>query len=265
MLRAFSTAATGMMAQQMLVDVIANNLANVNTTGFKRSRVNFEDVLYQTVRGGSTAPDASDGSGTGDAPIQIGMGVRVADVQRLHAQGTPESTGRLLDLAIEGEGFFQVQLPDGTTGYTRDGSFTLSPDGRLTTASGEPVLPEIVVPQDATSVSISPAGIVSVAAAGANGETEVGRLELARFLNPSGLVALGGNIYRESPASGDPIVGNPQGPAMGRVMQGTLESSNVEIVQEMTDMIAAQRAYEINAKAVRAGEDMMQATNDLIR
>jgi len=259
------TSASGMLAQQRMIDVIANNLANVNTTGFKRSRVNFEDVLYETVRGSGVVPDASGKGATGTAPIQIGKGVRIAAVQRLHAQGTPEQTGRPLDWAVEGEGFFQVQQPDGTLAYTRDGSFTLSADGRVTTSDGLPLVPEISVPQDAAGVSISPSGIITAQGAGTNGDTEIGRVELARFLNPSGLLTQGGNLYTESAASGEPILGAPQEEGMGQVMQGALESSNVEIVQEMTDMIAAQRAYEINSKGVQAGEEMMQATNDLIR
>jgi flagellar basal-body rod protein FlgG len=251
-----------MLAQQRMIDVIANNLANVNTTGFKRSRVSFEDVMYETVR-----PGASSGTpaGSGLAPIQVGKGVRVAAVLRLHGEGSPEQTGRTLDVAIEGDGFFQLQRADGTTGYTRDGSFTLSADGRLVNSSGEPVLPEIVVPESASNLSIGPSGIVSVTSSGSTEPVELGRIEIVRFLNPTGLVALGSNQYAESPASGRPLPGFPGEDSMGRLMQGALESSNVEIVQEMTDMIAAQRAYEINAKAVRAGEEMMQATRDLIR
>jgi flagellar basal-body rod protein FlgG len=245
-----------------MIDVIANNLANVNTTGFKRSRVSFEDVMYETVQG-ARITDSRGQQSVG--PVQVGKGVRVGAVLRLHAQGAPEQTGRLLDVAIEGDGFFQVMRPDGTTAYTRDGSFTLSEDGTLVTNDGYAVLPEITMPQDATSVQIGPNGIVSVTAAGSTSNVEVGRIELARFLNPNGLLAIGENQYTETSASGQPIVGSPQDDGFGRLMQGALESSNVEIVQEMTDMIAAQRAYEINAKAIQAGEEMMQATHDLIR
>jgi flagellar basal-body rod protein FlgG len=256
------TSASGMVAQQRMIDVIANNLANVNTTAFKRSRVSFEDVLYETVQGARiTNPQTAETVG----PVQIGKGVRIGAVLRLHSEGSPEETQRPLDVAISGDGFFQVQRADGTTGYTRDGGFTMSDGGTLVTSDGYPVLPEIAVPQDATSVSISPSGVVSATTAGANTPTEIGRIELARFLNPNGLLAVGQNQYVETPASGEAITGFPEDEGLGRLMQGSLESSNVEIVQEMTDMIAAQRAYEINAKAIQASDTMMQATHDLIR
>lgn len=256
------TSATGMMAQQRMVEVIANNLANVNTTGFKRSRVSFEDVLYETVRGPA---QAKSGPGEGSGPIQIGKGVRIAGVLRLHNQGILESTQRPLDVAIEGEGFLQVQRPDGTTAYTRDGGLTLSADGTLVTGGGYPVLPGITLPNDATQIGISPTGVVTAVPAGGGASVEVGRIELARFLNANGLLAIGENQYLATESSGEAVTGFPMDEGLGRVLQGSLESSNVEIVQEMTDMIAAQRAYEINAKAIRTGEDMMQAAQDLIR
>jgi flagellar basal-body rod protein FlgG len=255
------TSASGMQAQQRMIEVIANNLANVNTSGFKRSRVAFEDVLYETVQGARVAGDQSQ---TEVGPVQIGKGVRVGAVIRLHGQGAPETTGRPLDIAVEGEGFFQVQRPDGTIGYTRDGSFTLSQDGELVTNAGYPLLPSIVVPQEAPGVTVSPNGTISTIGTDGN-TTELGRIELARFLNPNGLLSVGENQYVETSASGEVMTGSPQEEGFGRLLQGTLESSNVEIVQEMTDMIAAQRAYEINARAIRSAEDMMQATNDLIR
>jgi flagellar basal-body rod protein FlgG len=250
-----------MVAQQKMIDVIANNLANVNTTGFKRSRVSFQDVLYETLEG----PRVSGPEGRSIGPIQIGKGVRIGAILRLHAQGSPETTGRLLDVAIEGEGFLQVQRPDGSTGYTRDGSLTIAEDGSLVTSGGYPVMPGIAIPPDAHALSISPNGVVSATPAGAAGPVEIGRIEIARFLNPSGLLSLGENLYGYTEASGEPITGFPQEEGFGRLVQGALESSNVEIVQEMTDMIAAQRAYEINARAIRASEDMMQAAHDLIR
>jgi flagellar basal-body rod protein FlgG len=256
------TAASGMMAQQRMVDVIANNLANVNTTGFKRSRVNFEDVLYETIQGERIVRQTGSES-TG--PVQIGKGVRIAGVMRLDAQGSPETTQRPLDVAIEGEGFLQVQRPDGTTGYTRDGTLTISESGTLATSGGYPILPGVTIPRDATSITIAPSGTVSVTAAGSTGAVEVGRIELARFLNPAGLQAVGENQLVASASSGEPITGTPQQEGFGRLVQGALEASNVEIVQEMTDMIAAQRAYEINAKAIKAGEDMMQITNEILR
>jgi flagellar basal-body rod protein FlgG len=255
------TSASGMRAQQLMVDTIANNLANVNTTGFKRSRVSFEDVLYETLEQPRTVnPNDSQTI----APVQIGKGVRLGAITRLHTQGAPEQTGRTLDVAIQGDGFFQVEKPDGTTAYTRDGSFGVSDTGAIVTNDGYRVLPNVTLPQDVQDVSISPSGLVQ-ANNGSGQPVELGRIELARFVNPSGLMSLGENLYAETAASGQPVTGFPQELGFGKLMQGYLESSNVEIVQEMTDMIAAQRAYEINAKAIRAGEDMMQATNDLIR
>lgn len=256
------TSASGMQAQQRMIDVIANNLANVNTTGFKRSRVSFEDVLYETVRG-----ERKEGGSAAESvgPVQIGKGVRIAAVLRLHSQGSPENTQRPLDVAIEGDGFLQVQRPDGSLAYTRDGNLTLSDTGALVTNNGYAVQPGITIPNDATNVSIGADGTVSVTQAGSSSPTDVGRIELARFLNPNGLEAIGENEYVQSEASGEPITGFAEDEGFGRVIQGALESSNVEIVQEMTDMIAAQRAYEINAKAIQAAEAMMQATNDLVR
>lgn len=256
------TSASGMKAQQLMVDTIANNLANVNTTGFKRSRASFEDVLYETLQGARTV--SSQDSQT-IAPIQIGKGVRLAAILRLHSQGAPEETGRPLDVSVEGDGFLQVEKPDGTTAYTRDGSLTISDTGTLVTNGGYPVLPNIQFPQDATDISISPGGLVTVTAGSTGKPVELGRIELARFVNPSGLMSQGENLYSETDASGEPLTGFPQEQGFGRLIQGSLESSNVEIVTEMTDMIAAQRAYEINAKAIQAGEDMMQTTNELIR
>jgi len=256
------TSASGMAAQQRMIDVIANNLANVNTTAFKRSRVSFEDVLYETIEGSRIVN--YQGSET-VAPVQVGKGVKVNAILRLDTQGTPDQTGRSLDFAIAGDGYFQVQRPDGTTAYTRDGSFTISDQGQLTTSDGYLVLPGITIPQDASNLTVSQNGTVSVQGAGQSQATEIGRIEIARFLNPNGLLALGENQFSSTPASGDPILGFPQDAGFGTLNQGSLETSNVEIVQEMTDMIAAQRAYEINAKAITSAEDMMQATRDIIR
>jgi flagellar basal-body rod protein FlgG len=251
------------MAQQRMIDVIANNLANVNTTAFKRSRASFEDVLYETLQGESLVN--YQGNET-VAPIQVGKGVRVANVLRFHQQGSLTETGRPFDLGIEGDGFFQIQRPDGTLAYTRDGSFSLSNTGALVTSGGYLLHPSITIPADATQVSISANGIVSAQTGdGTGAPVELGKIELARFANPTGLEALGENLYRETVASGQPIPGQPQDGTFGRIVQGNLESSNVEIVVEMTDMIAAQRAYEINAKAITATDQMMQSTNDLVR
>ena len=258
---ALRTAASGMRAQQITIDVIANNLANVNTTGFKRSRASFEDVLYETVQG----PRVPNAEGEAIGPMQVGRGTRLAAITRIHTQGAAELTGRPLDLAIDGDGFFQVQLPDGRIGYTRDGSFTLSEAGTLVTNGGYALLPGITIPPEVTTVTIAPSGAVT-AQVGKAGETiELGRIELARFMNPSGLLSLGENLYVETAASGQPIVGFPQEEGFGRILQGTLEASNVEIVQEMVDMIAAQRAYEVNGRVIRAGEDMMRVLHDAMR
>ena len=259
---ALRTAATGMMAQQTRSEVIANNLANVNTTAFKRSRAHFEDLLYQTVQGSTIvgAPDAN------SLPaIQVGRGTRLAGVERAHQQGPMEQTERPLDLAIEGEGFFQVQMPNGQVGYTRDGSFSLSDTGTIVTSEGYTVLPGVKVPDDATDIAISTTGVVTVTRGNDQTQSEIGRVELARFMNPAGLMAQGQNIYLETPASGAAVVGYPSEDGMGRVQQGSLEGSNVEIVQEMVDMITSMRAYEINSKAIKNAEEMMDIANGMIR
>lgn len=256
------TAATGMRAQQIRTEVIANNLANVNTTAFKRSRAHFEDLLYQTVQGSTTvgSPEAA----TMPA-IQVGRGVRLSAVQRVHSNGALEQTGRPFDMAIEGEGFFQVQLPSGQVGYTRDGSFTVSDQGTLVTQGGYTIVPGIQVPNDASEVQISRTGIVTVSRSDSIEQEEIGRIELARFANPSGLLSLGENLYGQTPASGEPILGFPQEEGMGRLLQGTLEASNVEIVQEMVDMITSMRAYEINSKSVKNSEQMAEIASSMVR
>ena len=259
---ALNTSATGLSALSTSLDVIANNLANVNTVGFKQSRVNFEDLLYieRAQPGGENALGQERPIG-----LSVGLGVQVSGTQLNFQEGPAQQTGMPLDLLIEGEGFFQVEMPDGTLAYTRDGSFSLSDSGQLVTSGGNALVPDIVIPPDATAVTISETGAVSVTNGMDGSMIEVGRLELARFPNPTGLLALGGNLFGETVASGFAATGFPQEDGFGRVLQGTLETSNVEIVQEMTDMIAAQRAYEINARAIRAAEDMMQSINDLIR
>ncbi|HEX5581974.1 MAG TPA: flagellar basal-body rod protein FlgG [Gemmatimonadaceae bacterium] len=253
-------AASGMMAQQTRTEVISNNLANVNTTGFKRSRAHFEDLLYQTVQGASIVGQNDAGS---LPAIQIGRGVKLASVQRLHQQGPVEPTQRPLDLAIEGEGFFQVQLPSGAVGYTRDGTFQISDEGMLVTQQGHTVVPGISFPNDASGITISRTGVVSATRAGDT--VELGRIELARFANPAGLLAAGENVYTQTAASGDPVLGFAEEDGMGRILQGYLEGSNVEIVQEMVDMITSLRAYEINSKAIKNSEEMMQIASGLLR
>lgn len=259
---ALRTAATGMAAQQTRVEVISNNLANVNTTGFKRSRAQFEDLLYQTIQGET----AAEGSGVGSTPmIQVGRGTRLAAIQRVQIQGAIEQTGRPLDIAIEGEGFLQVRGPDGQNLYTRDGSLTISGEGALVTNSGYMIDPGISVPEDAREITISSSGVVTISTSYDPGGVEIGRIELARFSNSAGLRALGQNLYAETAASGDPTSGFAQDAGFGRILQGGLESSNVEIVQEMVDMITAMRAYEINSKAVQSAEEMSQIANGLVR
>jgi flagellar basal-body rod protein FlgG len=259
---AHRTAATGMLAQQTRTEVIANNLANVNTSAFKRSRAHFEDLLYQTVRG----PAVTGSQEANTLPsIQVGRGTHLSAVQRLHAQGPVEPTSRPLDVAIEGDGFFQVQLPNGLLGYTRDGSFSISDTGTLVTSGGYTVIPGIKIPTDANNVSISASGVVAVTSGVSADVREIGRIEVARFINPSGMESIGENLYTETPASGGAIAGFPQDEGFGRLLQGHLEGSNVEIVQEMVDMITSMRAYEINSKAIRNAEEMMQIANSLIR
>jgi flagellar basal-body rod protein FlgG len=259
---ALRAAASGMMAQQLRTEVISNNLANVNTTGFKRSRAQFEDLLYQTVQGSAVigAPENQT-----QPAVQIGRGTRLVGVQRLHSQGAMETTNRPLDIAIEGEGLLQVQMPNGQTGYTRDGSLEMSDQGVLVSAQGYPIQPNIKIPEDATGITISRTGIVSVTRGQSTEPTEVGRLELARFANPAGLQAMGENVYAPTSASGEAVTGYPQEEGFGRVVQGALEGSNVEIVQEMVDMITAMRAYEINSKAIKNSEQMLEIANNLVR
>ncbi len=259
---ALRTAATGMLAQQTRTEVIANNLANVNTTAFKQSRAHFVDLLYQTVQGVANVANAD--ADTTPA-VQIGRGTRLAAVTRLHSNGPLEQTSRPLDIAIEGEGFLQVQLENGNVAYTRDGSLQISDQGVLVTSGGLTVMPGIRIPSDATTITISRAGIVTAGRAGDVVPVEVGRLEVARFANPSGLEAMGDNLYIASPASGEAAVGFPGEEGFGRLLQGHLESSNVEIVQEMVDMIAAMRAYEINAKTITNVEQMSDVASGLIR
>ena len=260
---ALRASASGMIAQQTRIEVIANNLANVNTPGFKRGRVTFEDLLYETLQG--TGIVNYENAET-VAPVQVGRGVRLASIQRIHTQGAPQPTQRPLDIAIEGIGFFQVQRTDGTTAYSRDGSFSLSDTGTLVTHGGYTVIPGITVPPESRGLSISPTGIMSVVL-GSDGEAvELGRIELARFVNPAGLLSIGENLFTATAASGPALRGFPQEGGFGRVLQGMLETSNVEIVLEMVEMISAQRAYEVNSRAIRTADEMIEsAINGLLR
>lgn len=260
--RAMWTASSGMHAQQMKIDTIANNLANVNTNGYKRSRAEFSDLMYQTVR----APGARSSSNTRlPAGLQMGLGVQPGSVKKLFSQGDFANTGNPLDVVIRGNGFFQVLQPNGGTAYTRDGAWTANSEGQLVNASGYLMDPPITLPSDALTVNIGEDGTVSVTQPGQSTATEVGQIELANFINPSGLLALGGNVFQATEASGDALTGTPGLDGLGSIGQGFLEVSNVSIVTELVDMIAAQRAYELNSRAVRASDEMLQQLNNLVR
>ena len=262
MIRALRTAATGMYAQELFVDVISNNLANVNTTGFKRSKVEFQDLLYQTLQ----APGVERGQANAtNAEIQVGHGTRPVAVVKQFSQGDVSSTNNPLDLAIEGDGFFQVLLSDGTVAYTRDGAFKLNSEGQLVTSDGLLVQPNITLPADTESINVSTDGVISVKLTGQTEPEIVGQLELAKFLNPTGLKSIGRNLYLPTAASGDPQYGTPENDGFGRIMQGYLELSNVDVVEEMVNLIIAQRSYEINSKAIRTAEEMLSTANNLQR
>ncbi len=261
MMRSLWTAATGMTAQALKVDVISNNLANVNTTGFKRARASFQDLMYQQVK----APGSQNGAGN-EVPsgTQVGLGVRTAGVSRIFAEGSFQQTGNPLDMAIQGRGFFQVQLPSGELAYTRAGSFSINSLGQIVTMDGYPLQPSITVPNDALSVTISADGTVSAVQPGGI-STTLGQIQLADFANPGGLTAIGQSLFQESQASGAPIAGTPGANGIGAIEQGALEQSNVSAVDEMVNLIAAQRAYEMNSKAIQASDEMLQAANNIRR
>ena len=262
MLRALRTAALGMSTQQAGVDNIANNLANANTNGYKRSTVVFQDLLYQTVQ---AAGQGEAGGGAQPASLQMGHGAAAIATVRNFTQGSLTETGNALDLAINGDGFLQVRRPDGSIAYTRDGAFTLSADGAVVTQTGLALEPDLSLPAAAVEIHISQDGVVAVRLQGEPEMTEVGQLELARFPNPGGLNPLGGNLFEQTEASGEPTIGSPGQEGMGMIRQGFVEGSNVDVVKEMVDLIAAQRAYEINSKMVTTGEDMLQIANNLKR
>lgn len=262
MIKAMNTAATGMVAQQSNIDNIANNLANVNTTGFKKARVEFQDILYQNFRKAGTATAIG-----AQLPVNldVGYGTRAVATSREFSPGSVQITKNPTDLAVAGNGFFQIQMPDGTTAYTRDGSFKISADGQLVTSDGFLMTPEITIPEDATDLSVAIDGQVFILVVGNDVPQEVGQIELARFINPAGLSAIGHNLFRETPASGTPITGTPGTEGLGTLDQGHLETSNVSVVDEMVNMIMAQRAYEINSKVIQTSDDMSQTINNLKR
>jgi|SRR3984893_19183520 flagellar basal-body rod protein FlgG len=260
-MRAMNTASTGMMAQQTNVEVIANNIANLNTTAFKRQRAEFQDLLYQSERRvGATSSDTGTIIPVG---VQIGIGVKTAAVYRITTQGNLTQTSNPLDLAIQGRGFFQVLQPDGTTAYTRAGSFQLSPTGEIVTADGFVVQPGITVPQNTLAVTINPSGQVLAQVAGQVAPQTVGQLDLANFANEGGLTALGSSLFQETPASGSPVTGAPGSVGFGTLNQGLLETSNVDVVSEITNLITAQRAYEMNSKVIQTSDQMMSTLNQI--
>lgn len=260
MIRSLYTGTTGMNAQQLSMDVIAHNLANVSTTGFKKSTTDFQDLLYETLKVPGSQTSADTQSPTG---ILVGMGVQPAAVTKIFTQGEIYQTENELDVAIEGVGFFEIELPNGTSGYTRSGAFKLDSDGNLVNSNGYSIIPAITIPDGSTDITISDTGVVSAILAGETESTEVGNLEIIRFTNNAGLSAAGDNIYLETNSSGVPTAGVPGDDGYGILMQTYLEGSNVNIVQEMANMITTQRAYEINSKTITTSDDMMGITNNL--
>jgi flagellar basal-body rod protein FlgG len=260
MLRSLFTAATGMEAQTLRMDTIANNLANTSTTGFKRTRAEFEDLLSETIRG-AAAPDPR--GGTPPSPLQVGLGVRTGSTTRSWAQGELMATHNDLDVAVEGQGFLRVQQPDGTLGYTRAGNLRIDATGRLVTQRGELVEPGITMPADTIGLTINPDGTMYAKVSGTETQQEVGRLELATFPNPGGLEAIGGNLFVQTQGSGEAVVVRPGEQGAGKITQGYLEGSNVKAVEEMIDMIAVQRAYELNSKVITTADQMLQKLTTL--
>jgi flagellar basal-body rod protein FlgG len=260
MIRSLWIAKTGLEAQQTQMDVISNNLANVSTNGFKRSRAVFEDLLYQNLRqpGAQSSQQTQIPSG-----LQIGTGVRPIATERIHAQGNLQQTSNQFDLAIQGAGFFQVLQPDGTTAYTRDGAFQTDSQGQIVTSNGFVVQPAITIPANATSVTIGLDGVVSITQAGVSAPVQVGSLQLATFINPSGLQSMGQNLYMETASSGTPSTNVPGTNGAGTVSQGYVETSNVNVVEELVNMIQTQRAYEINSKAITVSDQMLQKLSQM--
>lgn len=264
MMRSLWTAASGMVGQQFNIDTIANNLSNVNTTGFKMNRPDFEDLLYHTVRVAGTPATEQTLVPVG---VQVGHGVRVAATQKIHTQGSLQKTDNVSDVAIEGEGFFRVLLYDGTMAYTRDGSFKIDSNGQLVNSNGYRLMPEVVLPDGflRDTLSIAEDGRITVKLPGLDDPIDVGQMELYRFVNPAGMAAIGDNLLKVSSASGDPIAGQPGFDGMGRTLHKFLEMSNVQIVQEMVNMIVAQRAYEMSSKAIQTSDTMLGIANNLKR
>ncbi|POZ61634.1 flagellar basal-body rod protein FlgG [Chromobacterium alticapitis] len=253
---------TGIQAQDARLTAIANNLANVNTTGFKRDRMVFEDMFYQVDRQPGSKVDDNNTSPSG---VQLGNGTRLVGSQKVFTEGNLTTTSQSLDVAIVGQGFLQVKMGNGETGYTRAGQLQLNADGLLVNAQGLPLQPEVKIPATATKISISETGAVSVTEGSSATPTDVGQITLANFVNPTGLLALGDNLFQETAASGNPTTGNPGADALGKLKQGSLEGSNVQVVEEMVDMIAAQRTYEMNTKVLTAADNMLQQLGQSVR
>ncbi|HWV51567.1 flagellar basal-body rod protein FlgG [Pseudorhodoplanes sp.] len=262
-MRALHTAATGMMAQELNVQVISNNIANMRTTGYKRQRAEFQDLLYEHVKRVGT--QTSEQGNILPAGIELGSGVKTVGTPRLMTQGPITTTGKETDVAIRGEGLFPITLPDGRTAYTRDGSFAIDATGRLVTAQGNLVQPTITVPANSTGLSVNVQGQVFVTPAGTTTPTQIGQIQLAVFINKSGLQGIGDNLFLETPSSGTPQLGTPSTLGYGSLLQNSLEQANVEAVSEISDLIAAQRAYEMNAKVVSAADQMLQSTTGMMR
>lgn len=260
MLGSLWSAASGMKAQQLNIDVTSNNLANVNTAGFKKGRAEFQDLMYRTARAAGAPVNTGSMTPVG---MQIGNGVRSVAVSRIFSQGDFQQTENPYDLTVEGEGFFQVQLPDGTTAYTRDGTFKVDAQGQLVTSEGYLLQPNVSVPENARDVTVSGEGMLTATVDG--NPVQLGELQIARFTNPAGLTALGQNLFRPTPASGDAIVGAPGVDGMGRILQGYVESSNVRVIEEMVNLIVAQRAYEANSKSIQTSDEMLSGANSLKR
>ena len=260
-MRALSTAATGMEAQQLNVEVISNNLANMNTTGVKRQRAEFQDLLYQNVQ--SMGVDSSDAGTIVPTGVQVGLGVETASIYRITEQGSLNNTGNDFDLAISGRGYFRIQMPDGSDAYTRAGNFAVSPDGQIVTSEGYTVSPGIAIPQGTRDISINEQGQVQVLVDGQTAPQTVGQLELSSFFNDAGLEAIGNNLFLESAASGAATAGTPGSPGFGSIRQGFVEGSNVNSVAEITALISAQRAYEMNARVITAADEMLATSSNL--
>jgi len=258
---ALDIASTGMQAQQTNVEVIANNIANMTTTGFKGERVEFQDLLYQDVR--QPGSNSSDSGTIVPSGTQLGLGVKTAGIYRTDEQGNLQQTGNALDMAINGHGWFQITLPDGSTAYSRDGTFSLAPDGTIVTADGYVVQPGLQIPVNASNVTINASGQVEATIQGQTAPSTIGQLQLATFPNDAGLSAQGGNLFVQTAASGAPVTGVPGAVGFGSVMQGYLENSNVNVVSEMTNLISAQRAYEMNSQVITASNQMLSTLTQL--